>query len=265
MVLPSVGRFAHCKIVQAYCSLLRRYATNSTLTNHCLVKMLHRVAFDCKMPTMLFQLSLFKTLQKILEDPRSKVDASIKVKLLKRNISFFTFQVYIRTIRLFCTGIRQVRRVHCSQIRGRIARQPKDLRRAAVLEDCPRRRRDRRLLRRSARVSFACRCTWKRRELSTTFATGPSRVRALSGRKRKKMNCSGSTRNSKTSTIPVRKWRIFCVRVDRSNGFLCPMCRSPVSGPIRLPVGRSRSKSARRQQLERATFTREKSTERVHR
>lgn len=77
--MPSTGRFAHRKIVEAYCSLLRRYATNSTLTNHCLVKMLHRIALDCKMPTMLFQLSLFKTFQKIMEDPKAKADASIKV------------------------------------------------------------------------------------------------------------------------------------------------------------------------------------------
>lgn len=77
-ILPT-GRFAHCKIVQAYCSLLRRYATNSTLTNHCLVKMLHRIAFDCKMPAMLFQMSLFRTFKLIMEDPRAHSDPTIRV------------------------------------------------------------------------------------------------------------------------------------------------------------------------------------------
>lgn len=83
VVTPSGGRFAHCKIIQAYCLLLRHYGTNSTLTNHCIVKILHRVAFDCKMPAMLFQASLFVTFQKILNDPRMKIDSAIKVNYKK--------------------------------------------------------------------------------------------------------------------------------------------------------------------------------------
>ena len=93
---PSVGRFAHCKIVSAYCSLLRRYATNSTLTNHCVIKMLHRVAWDCKMPAMLFQLSLFKTFQMIMNDPRAKIDPTVKVrKLMNRCRTFLLVQAII--------------------------------------------------------------------------------------------------------------------------------------------------------------------------
>ena len=79
MLMPSIDRFAHCKIVQAYCLLLRRYDTNTALTNHCIVKMLHRVAFDSKLPAMLFQASLFITFRKIMTDPRSKSDPTIKV------------------------------------------------------------------------------------------------------------------------------------------------------------------------------------------
>ena len=74
-----MNRFAHQKIVYAYCFLMKRYATNSTLTNHCIVKMLHRVAWDVKMPAMMFQASVFQTFQKILEDSAVKIDPSIKV------------------------------------------------------------------------------------------------------------------------------------------------------------------------------------------
>jgi hypothetical protein len=71
--------------------LLRRYDTNTALTNHCIVKMLHRVAFDSKLPAMLFQASLFITFRKIMADPRSKSDPTIKVKLTTLNFNYITF------------------------------------------------------------------------------------------------------------------------------------------------------------------------------
>lgn len=58
-------RLTHPKIVRACALCLKNFATNSTLTNHCVVKLLHRIAFDCKMYVMVFQASIFRIFQKI--------------------------------------------------------------------------------------------------------------------------------------------------------------------------------------------------------
>ncbi|XP_070536276.1 protein timeless homolog [Ptychodera flava] len=64
-----VKRYAHPGVLSAYVILLANYRKNSLFTNHCIVKMLHRVAWDCKMVPLLFQISLFRVFQKILTDP----------------------------------------------------------------------------------------------------------------------------------------------------------------------------------------------------
>ena len=79
--MPSGNRFVHKNVVKSYCHLLRSYSTNTTLTNHCVIKILHRIAFDCKMPAMMFQLSLFKTFHMIMNDPRVNTDPTVKVRL----------------------------------------------------------------------------------------------------------------------------------------------------------------------------------------
>lgn len=56
-------------MIKALSVLLKQYDINSDQTNHCLVKMLHRIGFDCKMHAMLFQISLFRIFQTILADP----------------------------------------------------------------------------------------------------------------------------------------------------------------------------------------------------
>ncbi|XP_038223054.1 protein timeless homolog [Zerene cesonia] len=61
-----VQRFCHPRVVSACASLLERYEKNAPHTNHCIVKMLHRIAWDCKRPAMMFQASMFLTFQKIL-------------------------------------------------------------------------------------------------------------------------------------------------------------------------------------------------------
>ncbi|KAG5899963.1 hypothetical protein JTB14_034534 [Gonioctena quinquepunctata] len=58
-------RLPHPKIVKACALALRSFETNSISTNHCILKLLHRIAFDCKMYIMVFQLSIFRTFQKI--------------------------------------------------------------------------------------------------------------------------------------------------------------------------------------------------------
>ncbi|XP_075971735.1 circadian regulator timeout isoform X2 [Anticarsia gemmatalis] len=63
-----VIRFCSPKVVSACVTLLERYDKNLPYTNHCIAKMLHRIAWDCKRPSMMFQASLFLIFQKILDD-----------------------------------------------------------------------------------------------------------------------------------------------------------------------------------------------------
>nr|WAM46971.1 protein timeless 2 [Chrysoperla nipponensis] len=67
-----VNRFARPKVIEACGLALKQFDTNTEYTNHCIVKLLHRIAFDCKMPTMLFQATIFRTFQRILDNPSSK-------------------------------------------------------------------------------------------------------------------------------------------------------------------------------------------------
>ncbi|GBP19670.1 Protein timeless homolog [Eumeta japonica] len=64
-----VSRFCVPRIVSACVFLLESYDRNSTELNHCVAKILHRIAWDCKRPSMLFQASLFLIFQKILHNP----------------------------------------------------------------------------------------------------------------------------------------------------------------------------------------------------
>uniref|UniRef100_A0A8C7RAS2 Timeless N-terminal domain-containing protein n=1 Tax=Oncorhynchus mykiss TaxID=8022 RepID=A0A8C7RAS2_ONCMY len=67
--LPS--EFANPNVVRPYLLLLRSYSQNSPHTNHCITRMLHRLAVDLKMDALLFQLSVFYLFNKILGDPAS--------------------------------------------------------------------------------------------------------------------------------------------------------------------------------------------------
>ncbi|KAK3512612.1 hypothetical protein QTP70_018623 [Hemibagrus guttatus] len=67
--LDFIKRFANPNIVQPYLVLLRSYSTNTPHTNHCIARMLYRVAVDLKMDALLFQLSVFHLFNKIFTDP----------------------------------------------------------------------------------------------------------------------------------------------------------------------------------------------------
>uniref|UniRef100_A0A8C0XAH1 Protein timeless n=1 Tax=Castor canadensis TaxID=51338 RepID=A0A8C0XAH1_CASCN len=67
--LDYLKRFACSTVVRAYVLLLRSYQQNSVHTNHCVVKMLHRLARDLKMEALLFQLSVFCLFNRLLSDP----------------------------------------------------------------------------------------------------------------------------------------------------------------------------------------------------
>lgn len=62
-------RFASPNIVHPYLLLLKSYSKNTPHTNHCIVRMLHRLAVNLKMEALLFQLSVFNLFNKILSDP----------------------------------------------------------------------------------------------------------------------------------------------------------------------------------------------------
>ncbi|XP_033625344.1 protein timeless homolog [Asterias rubens] len=64
-----VNKFSHPDIIRCYVKLLSDYRNHSTFTCHCIVKMLHRIAWDCEKVPLLFQISLFRVFQKILNDP----------------------------------------------------------------------------------------------------------------------------------------------------------------------------------------------------
>lgn len=67
--LDFIKRFANPNIVRPYLVLLRSYSTNTPHTNHCIARMLYRLAVDLKMDALLFQLSVFHLFNKIITDP----------------------------------------------------------------------------------------------------------------------------------------------------------------------------------------------------
>ncbi|XP_030585498.1 protein timeless homolog isoform X2 [Archocentrus centrarchus] len=67
--LDFIKRFANPSIVRPYLLLLKSYSKNTPHTNHCIARMLHRLAVDLKMDALLFQLSVFHIFNKILNDP----------------------------------------------------------------------------------------------------------------------------------------------------------------------------------------------------
>ncbi|XP_076866320.1 protein timeless homolog [Brachyhypopomus gauderio] len=88
--LDFIKRFASPNMVRPYLVLLRSYATNTPHTNHCIARMLYRVAVDLKMEAQLFQLSVFYLFNKILTDPAAaayKELATFAKYVLKRFFS----------------------------------------------------------------------------------------------------------------------------------------------------------------------------------
>ncbi|RLU24932.1 hypothetical protein DMN91_003023 [Ooceraea biroi] len=79
-------RFANVKVIKAAALLLQQFENNTAEVNHYVVKMLHRIAWDCKMPGMIFQASIFRTFQKILEskDPVHKELEKFAVFIIRR-------------------------------------------------------------------------------------------------------------------------------------------------------------------------------------
>ncbi|PRD21297.1 UNVERIFIED_CONTAM: Protein timeless-like protein [Trichonephila clavipes] len=71
-------KYASPKVVMPCCLLLANYQSNSLRTNACLIKLLHKIAWDYKMHALFFQSTVFLTFQKIFEDPDVSRNAVIK-------------------------------------------------------------------------------------------------------------------------------------------------------------------------------------------
>ncbi|XP_070151223.1 protein timeless homolog [Polyergus mexicanus] len=81
-------RFANIKAVKALALLLQKFEDNTVEVNHYVIKMLHRIAWDCKMPAMIFQASIFRIIQRIFEskDPEHKELQKFAVFIIRRFI-----------------------------------------------------------------------------------------------------------------------------------------------------------------------------------
>ncbi|BES95879.1 Timeless protein [Nesidiocoris tenuis] len=85
-VIDFIKRLASPRMVKVCNTLLNSYDTNSETTNHCVVKMLYRIAFECKLPAMLFQASLFIKFRDILAnyEPKYKELAKLAVYITRK-------------------------------------------------------------------------------------------------------------------------------------------------------------------------------------
>ncbi|XP_011173663.2 protein timeless homolog isoform X1 [Solenopsis invicta] len=83
-----IQRFANVKVVKALALLMQQFESNSIEVNHYVAKMLHRIAWNCKMPGMIFQASIFRIFQKILEskNPEHKELQKFAVFIIRRFI-----------------------------------------------------------------------------------------------------------------------------------------------------------------------------------
>ncbi|XP_059185367.1 protein timeless homolog isoform X1 [Centropristis striata] len=75
--LDFIKRFSNPSVVRPYLILLKSYARNTPHTNHCIARMLHRLAVDLKMDAQLYQLSVFNVFNKILSDPAAAAYAEL--------------------------------------------------------------------------------------------------------------------------------------------------------------------------------------------
>ncbi|XP_061179569.1 protein timeless homolog [Saccostrea echinata] len=69
-----LAKFGKPEILKSYVLLLADFQKNSVHTNHCVIKMLHRLSVDLGFVGMMFQASLFRVFQKILLSPLAKTE-----------------------------------------------------------------------------------------------------------------------------------------------------------------------------------------------
>ncbi|XP_022340668.2 protein timeless homolog [Crassostrea virginica] len=69
-----LAKFGKSEILKPYVLLLADFEKNSVHTNHCVIKMLHRLSVELGFGGMMFQASLFRVFQKILLSPLAKTE-----------------------------------------------------------------------------------------------------------------------------------------------------------------------------------------------
>jgi timeless len=100
-----VLRFASRSVCAGFGHLFKRYRDNSDHTNHCIVKMFHRIAYDCNLPAMLFQVAILKVFQKVGQDRKvlkgnKAIEELYKFgKYILGNIFYHIYQFYYNTSR----------------------------------------------------------------------------------------------------------------------------------------------------------------------
>ncbi|XP_021358144.1 protein timeless homolog [Mizuhopecten yessoensis] len=82
-----VNKFSTGIVLKCYVLLLADFDKNTTYTNHCVVKLLHRVTVDLGHKGLVFQASLFRQFQRILLSPLAKLER------YKEIVKFATFTV----------------------------------------------------------------------------------------------------------------------------------------------------------------------------
>lgn len=70
-------RYTHPQVLKSYILMLGEYAKNSDFLNRCCMSMFERIAYECKAPQCLYQLSLFSLINRIYKDPLSRCIMSI--------------------------------------------------------------------------------------------------------------------------------------------------------------------------------------------
>ncbi|XP_011499954.1 PREDICTED: protein timeless homolog [Ceratosolen solmsi marchali] len=71
-------RFANVRIVSNLTILLKQFEKNTPEVNHCVLKLFHRIAMECKMPAMMYQASIFRVFQRVFQyDSRMYKDLTV--------------------------------------------------------------------------------------------------------------------------------------------------------------------------------------------
>ena len=109
LCLSSPSSFAHSSILSSYVNILRTYASNTPFLNHCVIRMFYRICVECQHPGMLFQMSLFRILQKFHRDPMAKSTQLTVREFISTSIRFVDF---IGIISIRYVVITEV--LHCS-------------------------------------------------------------------------------------------------------------------------------------------------------
>lgn len=69
--------------------LLRQFDKNTPELNHYVLKMLHRIAVDCKMPAMMYQASIFRVFQKVFRSENNAHKVSFLFTFLIQKSYYF--------------------------------------------------------------------------------------------------------------------------------------------------------------------------------